>query len=264
MTGDGLNDAASLKQADIGIAMGSGTDVAKDVSDLVLLDDNFDTIVAAIEEGRRIIENIRKVIVYLFSSVFDELILIGGALIVGLALPLNALQILFVNFVADSFPALSLAFENHTDHLQTRRKISKNLFDKEMAFLTFAVGLPTSALLFGLYWWLLRVGYDPLVVQTFIFTAFGSYSMLLIFSIRSLRQPIWGYNPFSNPMLVVGSILGLVSILATVYWLPLQNLMGTVALPLPWLLGVLGVGLANLIMIELGKFALRKFRFNGD
>lgn len=264
MTGDGLNDAASLKQADIGIAMGSGTDVAKDVSDLVLLDDNFDTIVAAIEEGRRIIENIRKVIVYLFSSVFDELILIGGALIVGIALPLNALQILFVNFVADSFPALSLAFENHVDYLASRRKISKNLFDKEMSFLTFAVGLPTSALLFGLYWWLLRAGYDPLVVQTFIFTAFGSYSTLLIFSIRSLRQPIWAYNPFSNPMLMVGSILGLVSILATVYWLPLQNLMGTVALPLPWLLGVLGVGLANLIMIELGKFALRKFRFNGD
>ncbi|OGY64747.1 MAG: hypothetical protein A3I24_02395 [Candidatus Harrisonbacteria bacterium RIFCSPLOWO2_02_FULL_41_13b] len=259
MTGDGLNDAASLKEADIGIAMGSGADVAKDVSDLVLLDNDFSTIVTAIEEGRRILENIRKVIVYLMSSIFDELILIGAALAFGVALPLNALQILFINFVTDSFPAMGLAFEDHIDYLMTkRRKASLNLFDKEMRLLTLTIGIPTSLMLFVIYWGLLKYGLDPAEVKTFIFAAFGTYSLFLIFSVRSLRKPIFTYNPFSNFYLLGAVFFSAGFIVASIYWIPLQQLLGNVALSPLWLVGVAGVGLINIIAVETGKFFIRK------
>ena len=259
MTGDGLNDAASLKEADIGIAMGSGADVAKDVSDLVLLDNDFSTIVTAIEEGRRILENIRKVIVYLMSSIFDELILIGAALAFSVALPLNALQILFINFITDSFPAMALAFEDHIDYLMTkRRKTGLNLFDKEMRLLTLTIGIPTSIMLFVIYWGLLKYGFDPAEVKTFIFAAFGTYSLFLIFSVRSLRKPIFSYNPFSNFYLLGAVFFSVGFITASLYWIPLQQLLGNVALSPFWLAGVVGVGLVNIIAVETGKFFIRR------
>lgn len=263
MTGDGINDAVSLKEADIGVAMGSGTDVAKDVSDLILLDDNFATIVAAVEEGRRILENIRKVIVYLTTSLFGELILIGGAILAGMSLPLTAIQILFVNFIADTFPALALAFENHQDYLMRRqKKKTTSLFDKEMALLTLLVGVPTSLLFFALYYYLIRAGYDEAIVKTAIFSAFSASSLFVVFSIRSLRKPIFSLSLFSNPLLLGGIVIGLGSILASIYLPFLQEILGTVALPPVWLLGVALVGFINLFAIEMGKFISRRWKLN--
>lgn len=259
MTGDGINDAPSLKQADIGIAMGSGADVAKDVSDLVLLDDNYETIVAAIEQGRHILENIRKVIVYLLSSVLDELILIGGALLFGLALPLNAVQILWVNLVTDSLPAIALAFENHSEYLLEKpRKMTKNLLDKEMKFLILAIGIPTSLLLFGLYVALLQLGFDPALVRTFIFASFGTYSLFLIFAVRSLRKSIFSLNPFSNPYLLIATAFGLTLMAIAIYLPFFQKLLSTVPLPPIWLLGVLAIGIINILAIEIGKLVIKK------
>lgn len=259
MTGDGVNDAPSIKQADVGIAMGSGTEVSRSVADLVLLNDNFETIVAAIEEGRHIMENIRKILVYLFSNVTDGLILIGGSLLLGLALPLNALQILWVNFFSDSFPAVAFAFERNSDVLsQKPRKSGQGLFDPLMRFLVLTIGFSTSILLFVLYFALLKAGFEERLVRTFIFASFGTYTLFVALSVRSLDKSIFSYSLFSNKYMVGGISIGLVLMALAIYVPILQSLFDTVALPFSWAMGVVTLGVVNILCIEFGKWIFRQ------
>jgi Ca2+-transporting ATPase len=258
MTGDGVNDAPSIKQADIGIAMGSGTAVARDVADLVLLDDNYETIAAAAEEGRQVIHNIRKVMVYLLSNVADALFLIGGSLLMGLTLPLSALQILWVNFFADSFPAVAFAFERDGGLSGKPYRLQEGLFDPLMRFLILFIGIATSALLFFLYWFLLREGYHPDLVRTFIFACFGSYTLIVAFPVRSLEKSIFEYPAFSNRYLLAGAGIGIVLMALSIYLPFFQSLFNTVSLPLVWILGVIAVWVINIAAIEFGKWLFRK------
>jgi len=259
VTGDGVNDAPALKGADIGVAVGSGTDVAKGAADLVILDDNFETIVEAISEGRRILDNIKKVIVFLLSNVMDELILIGGALTVGLPLPLNALQILWVNFFADSFPAVALAFEKGDGYLNEKPpRAEESLFDKEVKFLIFVIGALTSLLLMILYFSLMTMGFNEELVKTFIFASFSVYTLFLVFSVKSLSLSILEYNPLSNKYLVMGSGIGILLTLAAIYMPLMQDVLGTVSLPPVWLTGVLLIGIINILAVEAGKALFRK------
>ncbi|MBU3956694.1 HAD-IC family P-type ATPase [Patescibacteria group bacterium] len=264
MTGDGVNDAPALKQADIGIVVGEASDVAKEIADVVLLDSNFSTIVHAVEEGRTIFENIKKVVLYLLSDSFTEIILIGGSILMRLPLPLTAAQILWINLVEDSLPAVALAFEPEEKEVMRElpRPRGAPILDLELKIIIFIIGISTDLLLFVLFYWLNRGFLHLSYVQTVMFVALGINSLFYVFACRSLRKPIFKYNPFGNRFLTLSVLLGFFLLGMVVYLPPLQVLFKTHPLGITeWAL-LFGIGFFNLFAIESTKwfFILRKAR----
>jgi Ca2+-transporting ATPase len=256
MTGDGINDSPALKAADIGVCLGSGTDIAKETSDIVLLDNNFKVIVSAVKQGRVIFNNIRKVITYLLSDSFSQVILIIGSIILGLPLAILPAQILWINIVNDGFPSFSLAFEKGEDGLMKQKPLSKKepLLNKEMKTIIFIAGIVRDLFYFAIFLYFLRLELDISYIRTVIFAIIGVNSLLYVFSLRSLMKPIWKINPFSNTYLNFATLASLVLLVIAIYFAPLQRALQTVPLNLnDWLL-VLGVSIANIVLIEISKF----------
>lgn len=257
MTGDGINDAPALRRASIGIAVGSGTEVAKEASDMVLLNNSFSIIVSAIEEGRKIIDNLKKIIAYLFSTSFSEIFIIGVALAAGAPLPLLPAQILWANIIEEGLMSFSFAFEKKDPKLMQRNprdSASKNILTWPLKKLIFTVGIVTGIFLITLYFILLKLGLPIEEVRTMMFVALSLDSIFFAFSIKSLDTPLWKINIFSNMYLVFALLLSILLLLAAITFSPLQTLLSLVPLSSIELAFLFGIGLLNLATIEVAKY----------
>ena len=264
MTGDGVNDAPALTKADIGLALGSGTEVAKEAADLVLLNDSFNIIVKAIEEGRVILDNLRKAIAFILANSFTEVILVGMSIILGWPLPLLWMQILWNNLIEDTLPDLALGFEPKEKGVMERRPASSQtpLLTREMKALIFGIGIIRQFLILGLFWFLWsRLGLTLEYARTMAFGAIVIDTAFVLFSFKNLRKNIWQINLLDNKLLLLSAVLIFLIFAAAVYLSPFQVLLQTVPLGLgSWAILIL-LALVSVALIETTKWYFISRRF---
>lgn len=260
MIGDGVNDSPALKKADIGVALGSGTEVAKQASDLVLLTNSFGSIVYAIRQGRVIFDNVKKIIIFVLKDAFTEVNLIVLSLIAGFPLPLLPAQILWVNLFQDSLPALAFAMEPGEEDVMNEKPKSKNvsILDREMKVLIFIYGISSDILLFIIFVLFYETNGGIEHTRTLVFMLLAMESLFSVFSLKSLRKSIFNINIFSNKYLIWSVVAGLILMVTAVYLEPLQKILKTVPLNLSDWIIVVGFAIFNVVFIEVVKLILRK------
>lgn len=255
VTGDGVNDALAIKEANIGIVVSSASDVAKDTADIVLLDSDFSTIVAAIEEGRGIFDNIKKVTLYLISDVFSEITIILTSLLLRFPLPLTAAQILWINIIGDGLPNLALTIEPKSRNLLNRppRNPNESLLNTQMKSLILIISLVSGFFAVALFIFYFKTTGNLVLARTMAFTLHTVDSLIYVFAARAITKPIYKVNPFKNPSLLVAVAFGFLLQFIVVYTPTFNSLFNTVPISITGWLQIIGLSSLVIIAIEATK-----------
>jgi len=237
---------------------------AKAAADLILINNSFSVITVAIAEGRRVVSNLRKIVTYLLSTSFGEIIIIGGALIAGAPLPLLPAQILWTNIVGEGFMSFPFAFEPGEKGVMKERpekRGAKSILNTHVKWFIFIVSSVTGALLLGLFF-LLLWGEVPLdKIRTIMFVALSISSMFYAFSFKDLSKPVWKINLLSNKYLLGALAASFTFLIAALTFNPLQKLLSLTDIALPGILALVLLGLVNLGVVEVAKmFLLKKIK----